>query len=210
MCLFRQRTRLGFYLVLTLASFPLYAAAQLSSIPDENAARYPVHGVVLNTLTREPIARVLVENNNAAELTDGDGRFELNLPEGMVQITVRRPGYNARGQDQNHTVKVGPNTPELTFYLTPQATITGHVTLSTGEPADGITFLAYRKAIVEGRERWEVGNSASTDSEGTFRMANLATPGLWVLCSVPSQEHPAARSAGALAPAASTPGFPSI
>ena len=228
MRLFRQRKRSVLSLPLALVFLPIASAAQVS-IPDENSARYPVHGVVLNSLTHEPIPRALVENNFAAELTDGDGRFELSLPDATLQITVRRPGYNARGQDQNHTVKVSPNTPELTFYLTPQATITGHVTLSTGEPADGITFLAYRKAIVEGRERWEVGNSASTDSEGTFRMANLATPGLWVLCSVPSQEHlglgagdvldaildrlPAsegARIAGALTPAASTPGYPSI
>jgi len=55
-----------------------------------------------------------------------------------------------------------------------------------------------------------VGNSASTDSEGIFRMANLATPGLWVLCSVPAQEHAAARAAGTLAAAASTPGYPSV
>jgi hypothetical protein len=183
----RQRTRFIFSLVSAVAFASLSAAGQISSMPDENAPRFPVHGVVLNSLTHEPIARVLVENNNTAELTDGDGRFELSLPEGIVPISVRRPGYNSRGQDQNHTVKVGANTPELTFYLTPQASITGHVSLSTGEPADGITFLAYRKALVEGRERWEVGSSASTDSEGTFHMANLATPGLWVLCSVPAQ-----------------------
>ena len=213
MLLFSKRIR-AFLRVASLLAFLAFIAATIpasaQNASNESSTLYPVHGVVLNSLTHEPISRVLVENNNAAELTDGDGRFELNLPEGMDQISVRRPGYDARGQDQNHTVRVGPNTPELTFYLTPQATITGHVTLSTGEPADGITFLAYRKAIVEGRERWEVGNSASTDSEGTFRMANLATPGLWVLCSVPAQERSATKAAGTLAPAASTPGYPSI
>ena len=193
-----------------LTAFAATIPVRAQKPPDQAATFYPVHGVVLNSLTHEPIPRVLVENNSAAQLTDGDGRFELSLPEGTVQISIRRPGYNARGQDQNHIVKVGPNTPELTFYLTPQATITGHVSLSTGEPADGITFLAYRKAIVEGRERWEVGSSASTDSEGTFRMANLATPGLWVLCSVPMQEHLAAKAVMTLTPTASTPGYPSV
>ena len=208
MRLFRQRNRFVASLILALAFFSTLSAAQVS-IPDETAARYPVRGVVLDSLTHEPIPRALVENNYAAELTDGEGRFELNLPQAMQQISVRRPGYNFRGQGQNHAVNVGVNTPDLTFYLMPQASITGHVTLSTGEPADGITFLAYRKAIIEGRERWEVGGSASTDSEGTFRMANLATPGLWVLCSVPAQEHLAIRAVGTLAPAPSTLGYPS-
>jgi hypothetical protein len=194
----------------------LTAGASLSghgsglSPQDQPSPVYPVHGVVLDGLSHEPIPRVLVQNDSAAELTDGEGRFELSLPEGTLPITVRRPGFNSRGQDQNHMVHVGPNTPELTFYLTPEASITGHVTLSTGEPADGMTFLAFRKAIVEGRERWEVGNSASTNSEGTFRMANLATPGLWVLCSVPWQERIGFRRAGSPAAPASTVGYPSV
>jgi len=210
MRLFRQRNRSVFSLSLALAFLSISAAAQISSIPDENGQRFPVRGVVLDSLSREPIPRALVQNDLGAELTDGEGRFELNLPNGMLPIMLRRPGYNSRGQDQLHLVNVGPNTPELTFYLTPQASITGHVTLATGEPAEGITFLAYRKAIVEGRERWEVGSSASSNSEGTFRMANLAAPGLWVLCSVPAQEHPALRAAGTLTPVASTVGYPSV
>jgi hypothetical protein len=210
MLLARQRTRLGFSLSLAAVLLSASAAGQIFSNPDENATHYPVRGVVLDSLTHEPIPRALVEENSAAELTDGAGRFELNLPAGMVGISVRRPGYNGRRQDRNHTVNVGPNTPELTFYLTPQASITGHVTLSTGEAADGITFLAYRRAVVEGRERWEVGGSASTGSDGTFRLANLQTPGLWVLCSVPTQEHRPLRAAGTRAMASSTAGYPSV
>jgi len=203
----RRRTRFALNIT-ACALLPLGSAAQKFTAPDENAARYPVHGVVLDSLSHEPIPRVLVENNNAAALTDGEGRFELNLPEETLQISVRRPGYSARGQEQNHIVHAGPNTPDLTFFLTPEATITGHVTLSTGEPADGITFMAFRKTLIEGHERWGVGSSAATDSEGTFRMVNLATPGQWIVCSVPTQDRIGARLAGSAAPPA-TVGYPS-
>jgi len=72
---------------LTLASGTLACAAQLSNEPlsqplsqplnplpiQDAAATYPVQGVVLNTLTHQPIARVLVDASTDATLTDGDG-----------------------------------------------------------------------------------------------------------------------------------------
>jgi hypothetical protein len=180
--------------------------APAQSPAGEGARLYPVRGVVLNRLTREPIARALVENIAAAVLTDGEGRFELDLPQGVTQISVRRPGYNSRGQESGHAVNVAANMAELTFTLTPEASITGHVALSTGESADGVTFLAYRRALVEGHELWTMGNSAATGSEGNFRMANLETPGLWILCSVPMEDHEALKAAGIPAPA--TFGYP--
>jgi len=171
------------------------------------ATTYTVQGVVLNSLTHEPIARALVESNSAAMLTDGEGHFELNLPEGMTQISVRRPGFNSRGLDASHAVNVTASTPALTFTLTPEASITGHVTLSTGEPADSITFMAYTRALADGHERWNPSSSAATDSEGTFRMSNLETPGIWVICSVAQQEHDGLRAVRSQAPAVY--GYPS-
>ena len=58
-------------------------------------ATYPVRGVVLNSLTKRPIARALVDGLSDAALTDNDGRFEINLTEGITNVSVRRPGYNA-------------------------------------------------------------------------------------------------------------------
>jgi len=193
-----------------IAGLPLPARAQIASIPDENTPRFAVQGVVLNSLTQQPIARALVESNSAAMLTDGEGRFELNLPEGTAEISVRRPGYNSRGQDVNHAVNVTANTPELTFTLTPEASITGHVTLSTGEPAEGIAFVAYRRALIEGHERWATAGSATTDSEGTFRMSNLDTPGFWVVCSVAQLDNGSFGAAASQASPAAANGYASV
>ena len=187
------------------------------SIAQQSPTLYPVSGVVLNSLTRQPIPRVLVDGDTDGVLTDGDGRFELNLPEGMDQIQVHRPGYNSRGQDVTHAVHVGPNLPSLTFYLTPEASISGHVTLSSGDDPDGIRFTAYLRHTVNGHPKWRMAGGASTNTEGVFRLANLDTPGIYAICSAPVQDHNIVRGpdsrrsrAASMARSAESTGYPSV
>ena len=136
---------------------------------------YPVHGTVLDSVTRQPIARALVDSHSqGATLTDNDGHFEFNLTAGSADLLVRRPGYEPMtGSLHSHRVQVGPSTPELTFTLTPEALITGQVTLSTADPADGIRVIAYRHHLVNGRMQWAMQSTATTNSEGIFRIARL-------------------------------------
>jgi len=167
---------------------------------------YPVRGVVLNSFTRHPIARALVDGQSDAALTDNDGHFEINLTQGMTQINVRRPGYkNSNGEMMMHPVKVGPNTPELTFYLTPDASVTVHVTLSGGDAADGIHFIEYRRHVENGYRRWLMQGNYTTDSDGSFRITNLEAPASYVLCSAPTQETMAPMGSGI-----TTYGYPSV
>jgi hypothetical protein len=152
-------------------------------------AGYPVHGIVLDSVTHQPIARALVEQESAATLTDNEGRFELELPKGIQQIGVRRPGYRA---GQEHAVNVGANTPALTFELTPQVFLSGHVTLSTGEPSGAIQVNIYRRSIVDTvRESWVVVQSLTTDADGGFRSPGLEAGGSYVVCTAPTEEDDA-------------------
>jgi hypothetical protein len=160
----------------------------LTSHAEDAPAPYRVRGVVLNSFTRRPIARALVDGQSDAALTDNDGRFEISLTEGVTQITVRRPGYNSASSGMGHLVKVGPNTPELTFYLTPEAFINVHVSLSGGDAADGIRFMAYRKRVLNGHGMWMPQGSYTTDSDGNFRATNLEAPAPYVLCSMPTDD----------------------
>jgi hypothetical protein len=187
------------------------------SLAQQAPVLYPVSGVVLNSLTRQPIPRVLVDGDTDGVLTDGDGRFELNLPEGMDQIQVRRPGYKSRGQDTTHAVHIGSNLPSLTFYLTPEASITGHVTLSSGDDPDGIRFTVYLRHIVNGHPKWRMAGGASTNTEGVFRLADLDTPGIYGVCSAPVQDHNIVRGpdsrrsrAGSMVRSAESTGYPSV
>ena len=153
----------------------------------EPAATYPVRGVVQNSITHQPIARALVDadGNGNSVLTDGEGRFELDLPEGEVAITVRRPGYR-QGMESRHAVKVGADIAALSFSLTPVASIAGHVTLSGGDEPEGLRFFIYRKRDVEGHLRWMQEGMATTDSGGDIRFPELDAPASYVLCSDPS------------------------
>ena len=169
---------------------------------DETNFLYPVKGIVLNSVTHQPVARALVDSHEGAVLTDNDGNFELSLPQGMVQISVRRPGYGTRGRSSNHSVRVGPNMPSLTFSLTPEALITGQVTLSTSDPADGIRVMAYRRRVINGRSQWVMENTARTTSDGTFRIAGLQ-PGDYLIYTQPARD-----SDGPLARGAAVYGYP--
>jgi hypothetical protein len=180
-------------------------AAVLACAAQDAPEAYPVRGVVLNSITRQPIARVLVDANSDAGLTNNEGRFELNLHGDFAQITVRRPGYNSSGRNGMHAVKVGANTPDLTFYLTPDASITGNVTLSSGDEAGGIRFMAYRRRTVNGYPSWMVQGQGITNSEGVFRFENLEAPATYVVCGMPSHDR-----VGAVARGETSFGYPSI
>jgi hypothetical protein len=203
--LFLPKRSLAFYVAVAacaLGATVFHCAAQ------DAAATYPVRGVVLNNVTHQPIARVLVDANTDAVLTDNDGHFELNLPEGQVQVNLRRPGYTVRragGGGMMHSVKVAANMPSLTFTLTPEAVITGHVTLSTGDEADGIRIMAYRKRVVNGRVAWMMQAMAVTNSEGVFRLANLEAPGAYLIYSMPVHDR-----IGRIAPGAVGYGYASV
>ena len=67
--------------------------------------------------------------------------------------------------------------------------ITGHVTLSTGDEADGIRITVYRRQVVNGRERWALQNIVTTNSEGAFRLANLEAPATYLLYSMPAHDR---------------------
>jgi hypothetical protein len=168
--------------IVTLLALPC-AAQEASSA----STSYPVQGVVLDSVTHQPVARALVDAQGTAVLTDNDGHFEFNLPAGRALLVLRRPGYGNRGQASTHAIQVGADMPALTFSLVPEALITGQVTLSTADAADGIRITAYRRRVLNGRAQWVIQGTARTNSEGVFRLAGLE-PGTYLLYTQPVRE----------------------
>jgi hypothetical protein len=150
---------------------------------------FAVRGTVVNSATGQPIARALVDANEDATLTDGEGRFELRLSYPEAQITVRRPGFSEKQEDTTHRVRLAPEMPELQFSLPPAASLSGHVTMSAGEDAAGIQFLAYRRQVVDGHSRWMPLRMVETNSEGVFQFNGVEAPGSYVVCSVEVRDH---------------------
>ncbi len=178
--------------LLAIAAVAGMGALLADSTAAQNLAKtYPVGGVVEDSLTHQPIARVLVESGNDAMLNDSEGRFEFNLRPGSQQIRLRRPGYSngVNGpQGPGHFVMVGPKTPALVLYLAPSASITGHLMSSLGEEVQGLQITLYRKRIAEGHPRWEQSGYTRSWSDGSFRLPELSAPGIYVLCVASSSQ----------------------
>ncbi len=143
-----------------------------------------VSGVVKNRITGQPIARALVDGGTDAMLTDSEGRFELQLPKGSRQLQIRRPGYMDRTQNSGgHSVNVEGDVSGLVLYLTPTASITGHVSTADGTDPSGMGFMAYHRRMQNGHLQWQQRGFANSDADGVFTFYDLESPGDYVLCS---------------------------
>lgn len=143
-------------------------------------AQKAVHGTVLDATTRQPIARVLVECNDAAgTLTDKNGQFVLalsvqNSSQDYVNLQWRRPGYvdPDGGNAGNRLIHLVPDQPQV-LTLERTASIHGRVKLSDGETPDGFDLTLLQGVVNNGRRRWQVQQNAITRSDGSFSFPDL-------------------------------------
>src|SRR5215469_14104359 len=166
------------------AIFLLHASLH-DRVQAQEAPTATVGGIVKNRLTGQPIARVLVDAQFDAMLTDSEGRFQLHLPVGFsTQLQVRRPGYTS-GEEQGggHRLNVDGDISGTVLYLIPTATITGHVSTPDGTDTTGMSFIAYRRRTRNGHAQWEQAGVANTNADGVFKMYDMRSPGDYVLCN---------------------------
>ena len=153
--------------------------------PASNSLR----GTVINSVTREPIAHALVSSadNRFAAFTDDQGRFEFQLPrmesnpnspaEGMAfynvsaQLMARKPGFLDSGMSSSPPQSTVGD--DITIALVPESLIVGRVNLPSSNQSDRITVQVYKRQVRDGRAFWAPGASATTRSNGEFRIANL-------------------------------------
>jgi uncharacterized protein (DUF2141 family) len=215
-------------LSLLIAALPLVLLALLAaSLPAQDssaASGYTVRGTVISTTSGQPVGRALVEfNNDNAMLTNNDGEFSFaNLAGGEYAVSVSKPSYRGMGGMRGMTmragrgaapprpgpplrIQVGPDMPAITVSITPLAMITGHISLSTADPADGIRVQVFSRRFQLGRPHWSMGGTTRTRSDGSFRIANLE-PGTYMVSTMASLDRPG------LSPASQGPiwGYPAM
>ena len=207
--------------MLPLAFAPMYAPAQDAapqlSTP-ESGPPVTLRGVVTNEVTGSPLARVKVEifgNPVHAALTDGEGRFEFhNVARGAQNIQVRKPGFERRNDpeagDTPLTVHVTDPMPELNIALQPLNAIYGHITLSTGVPAQGVGINLLRQISDDGRQRWNQVDSHSAAPDGSFRFYGMSD-GTYLLQTQPEFDNNRATAPACAAGApAEIPGYAAV
>ncbi|MGB6158684.1 MAG: carboxypeptidase-like regulatory domain-containing protein [Acidobacteriaceae bacterium] len=189
------------------------AAALPTSAQDTTApgTGYAVRGAIVNAVSGQPVARALVAlDEDHAMLTGSDGEFSFdNVAAGEYYVSVQKPGYSGFGGNAGmgvmtirysmggrrvqsappRRIQVGPDMPALSFAITPLAMITGHITLSTADPADGIQVQVYGRQSRNGHARWSMEGQTRTRSDGSFRIPNLAS-GTYIVTTQASLDRP--------------------
>jgi len=202
---------MGLWAALAAAGLsPAPAQEQIPSPPQESAqqpANLPqsppvnVHGEVRNSATGQPLPRSLVRIEGEADagtLTDGEGRFEIaGVPAGPQSIRVVKPGFHDRPysieevsypvEGPAHSVLVAAQMPDLVFTLTPNCAIHGHIELSTGDSAEGMTVILVKKVVKYGRAVWTQESQTRTNGAGNYRFGGIAD-GVYSVYTLPALE----------------------
>lgn len=178
--------------------------AQVQTSDDSNTEK-TIHGVVLNSVTHEPIARALVFSTDQrfAMLTDHEGRFEFKVPAsgGNAQspgtsaigasagrvgpppgflLLARKPGFmEDRANLSAQRLLVAAPDSDYKIELVPEGLITGHI-VAASEPPAGVVVQLIAKQIQDGKARWVSRFTSITNSSGDFRFADLI-PGSYKL-----------------------------
>lgn len=181
---------------------------QSSNQPGASPTHLSVRGTVTNAATGEPLPRALLQiegDNETGALTDGEGRFELDsVPDGPQILRVVKPGFRDRpyaaedaglqSEGPAHSILVAAQMPELAFALAPNCAIHGRIELSTGDPADDISLLLFKRVIRNGRGIWAQVAGARTNGDGAYRFGGLPD-GVYAVSTLPALESEPAISA---------------
>jgi hypothetical protein len=150
-----------------------------------------IRGIVINSVTREPIGRALVfsNDNRFATWTNSEGRFEFALAKaeathdidrGRLQSVVsnrpsllmaRKPGFITGSNRWENITNDAMR--DLTLELIPESLIVGTITLPSGEAPDSIGLQIFRRRVQDGRARWTAAGGTQSNSDGQFRFADL-------------------------------------
>lgn len=181
-------------ILLALAS--LHAYAQTSPSPSSPAARKPssthglyrIAGKVVNALTGEPVSHATVDalteedsHTVASAQTDQEGHFTLEaLAAAKYQLAASKRGFRTASYDEhdNYSTAIvtgpGQETENLTFKITPGATLRGVVTTEGGDPVEGASVMVFKKSQPNqpGRRILRFGDD-TTDDTGAYEVNSL-------------------------------------
>ena len=183
-----------------LAAYLFLAAALVFAQSDDSESSggpgFTVGGVVVNSVTGDPVRRALVQITNlsggpSSSFTDSEGKFQFtHVPVADVVLAARKPGFFS--EQELHPESVFPlgffhldgNTNSAVIKLFPEGIVSGRVATVKGEPIEDTPVRLFQQRIMDGRKQWVQRSQSTTDEEGQFRIANLQ-PGQYLLSTGP-------------------------
>jgi hypothetical protein len=160
--------------------------------PSPPSTGYRIAGLVVSSLTAQPLARAMVSITSTANRqstqtveTQADGRFAFSgRPAGKYSLTASAHGYRAQGFNQHGNfftgIVIGPDldAANLLFRLVPDAGIEGIVTDDDSEPIRNGSVTLFQRNNDSGQQRTQQLLNAATDDRGHYQFGHLA-PGTY-------------------------------
>ncbi len=179
--------------------------AQTSQTPNQQSVKPEVkpedkcsiEGTVVNATSGEPLKNVHLRLTPVGDqngvpygtVTEDGGHFLFDgVDPGRYTLHGTRNGfvsqsYSSQGNTRRTTTLTlanGQKMKELTFKLTPQGVITGHVTDQDGEPLSNVELQCMAFRYTRGKKELQMMDSSSTNDLGEFRIYGVA-PGKYIL-----------------------------
>ena len=163
------------FLLLSIASIVL--AAQ------NRTADFSIAGVVVNSLTGEPVRNALVtlappSGNIKTTFAGVAGDFLFaGLAEGQYTLTSQKPGFTIAyflpGKQSLHPVELKSSIVDVRLMLVPLGVIEGQVLDQYGDPAGGVNVIALSVKIEDGLRTTPSERSVTTNDQGNYRLWNV-------------------------------------
>jgi len=161
-------------------------------------AIYHLHGTVVDGVTGKPLTRALVlsPDRRLGVMTDGEGRFQVDLsvpprtglPAGngdsytsasprfgqTLYLSAQKPGYIQTAQQTRLPLDDSLSSTEVKIKLMPAAMVTGRISAASTDSAANVhVTLLLHQVGGDGTLIWQQTGSATTNARGEFHFANL-------------------------------------
>lgn len=167
-----------------------------------SAETYRISGVVINSITGQPVAQVHLVASGAAggsgereTYSGADGKFTIeNVPAGVWNLAAERKGFVSKSYEQKNvfnsgasSVITGPDgvSEGLVFRLDRTAAISGKVTDENGDPLPG-TIVHLLVQVSSGHKQVMLRKVVAADDLGEYRMWDLPPVTCYLAVLVPA------------------------
>jgi len=179
------------------APAPAHTATATQAHTASAPQRYSIAGVVVNSLTGQPLAGASVaiapvtrgeeRDFSGSVVTAADGRFSFSmLTHGKYSLAATARGYSLQSFDRHDAyasaIAVGPDldSEHLVFRLQPDASIEGNVTDENNDPVQYAMVRLFQTNIQGGVKKTVSVNQSQTDDQGHYHIGHLE-PGAYYL-----------------------------